>query len=269
MGDAFGEGYSSDGESPTHEVRMDPFSIDATTVTNRMFAAFVSATGYRTEAETYGSSAVFHLLSTAKSMDILGVAAGAPWWLNIRGADWAHPTGLDSRWEDVPDHPAVHISHNDALAYCRWAGRRLPTEAQWEYAARGGLAGKRYAWGDDLTPGGEHHCNIWQGTFPEANSIEDGYLGTAPVKSFPPNGYGLYEVAGNIWEWCSDWFLPKYYRTSPRDNPQGPTIGAGRVMRGGSYLCHDSYCNRYRVAARTSNTPESSSGNCGFRTVAL
>jgi sulfatase modifying factor 1 len=269
MGDAFGEGYPRDGESPTHKVRVDSFTIDATTVTNRMFAAFTADTDHRTEAEVYGSSAVFHLLSTAKAEAILGVAAGAPWWLNIRGADWAHPTGPNSHWEDFPDHPAVHVSHNDALAYCRWAGRRLPTEAEWEYAARGGLQGMRYAWGNELTPNGEHRCNIWQGTFPQKNIAEDGHLGTAPVKAFPPNGYGLYEVAGNVWEWCSDWFLPKYYRNSPVENPQGPTVGAGRVMRGGSYLCHDSYCNRYRMAARTSNTPESSSGNCGFRTVAL
>jgi formylglycine-generating enzyme required for sulfatase activity len=250
-------------------VRVDSFTIDATTVTNKMFAAFVAESGYRTEAEVFGSSAVFHLISTARSEDILGVAAGAPWWLNIRGADWAHPTGPGSHWEDIPDHPVVHVSHTDALAYCDWGGRRLPTEAEWEYAARGGLEGMRYAWGNELTPNGEHRCNIWQGTFPQKNTSDDGYLGTAPIKAFPPNGYGLYEVAGNVWEWCSDWFLPKYYRDSPTDNPQGPSIGAGRVMRGGSYLCHDSYCNRYRVAARTSNTPESSSGNCGFRTVAL
>ncbi|MGO4591606.1 formylglycine-generating enzyme family protein [Paenarthrobacter sp. 2TAF44] len=269
MGDAFDEGYPRDGESPTHNVRVDPFTIDATTVTNQMFAAFTADSGYRSEAEVFGSSAVFHLLSTAKPDDILGVATGAHWWLNIRGADWAHPTGPDSHWEDIPDHPVVHVSHNDALAYCDWAGRRLPTEAEWEYAARGGLDGKRYAWGNELTPDGEHRCNIWQGAFPHENTTEDGHLGTAPVKSFPANGYGLYEVAGNVWEWCSDWFLPKYYRNSPVDNPQGPTIGTGRVMRGGSYLCHDSYCNRYRVAARTSNTAESSSGNCGFRTVAL
>ncbi|WP_224089987.1 formylglycine-generating enzyme family protein [Arthrobacter sp. StoSoilB13] len=269
MGDAFGEGYPRDGESPAHQVRVDSFTIDATTVTNKMFAAFVEETGYRTEAEVFGSSAVFHLISTAKADDVLGVAAGAPWWLNIRGAEWAHPTGPDSQWEDIPDHPVVHVSHTDALAYCDWAGRRLPTEAEWEYAARGGLEGMRYAWGNELTPNGEHRCNIWQGTFPQRNTSDDGYLGTAPIKSFPPNAYGLYEVAGNVWEWCSDWFLPKYYRNSPTDNPQGPSIGAGRVMRGGSYLCHDSYCNRYRVAARTSNTPESSSGNCGFRTVAL
>jgi formylglycine-generating enzyme len=187
----------------------------------------------------------------------------------VRGADWAHPGGPDSSWTDVPNHPVVHVSHNDALHYCAWAGRRLPTEAEWEYAARGGLEHKRFAWGDDLNPGGEFRTNIWQGTFPTRNTTDDGYLGTAPVKSFPPNGYGLYEVAGNVWEWCNDWFLPNYYRTSPTLNPQGPPAAAGRVMRGGSYLCHNSYCNRYRVAARTSNTQDSSSGNCGFRTVAL
>ncbi|MBT2551034.1 formylglycine-generating enzyme family protein [Arthrobacter sp. ISL-65] len=269
MGDAFGEGYPDDGESPVHEVRLDGFWIDATAVTNAMFAAFIEASGYRTEAEQYGTSAVFHLLVQSPKSQILGAAAGVPWWLNVRGADWAHPAGPDSTWQDIPDHPVVHVSHNDALAYCIWAGRRLPTEAEWEYAARGGLPGMRYAWGNDLIPGGEHRCNIWQGTFPTSNSRDDGHLGTAAVKSFLPNGYGLYEMAGNVWEWCNDWFLPKYYRNSPTDNPQGPTIGRGRVMRGGSYLCHDSYCNRYRVAARTSNTPESSSANLGFRTVAL
>ncbi|WP_133832778.1 formylglycine-generating enzyme family protein [Arthrobacter sp. AG258] len=268
MGDAFGEGYVADGETPVHEVSLNDFRIDATTVTNRMFSVFVLATGYRTEAEQFGCSAVFHTLSTASRDDVLAAAPAAPWWLNIRGAYWAQPTGPGSSWKTIPDHPAVHISHNDALAYCGWAGRRLPTEAEWEYAARGGLAGKRYAWGNDLAPDGDHRCNIWQGTFPTNNTLDDGYLGTAPVRSFPPNGFGLYEVAGNVWEWCSDWFLPKYYRNSPRVNPQGPTIGAGRVMRGGSYLCHDSYCNRYRVAARTANTPDSSTGNCGFRTVA-
>jgi formylglycine-generating enzyme required for sulfatase activity len=269
MGDAFGDGYPADGETPVHEVRLDGFRIDATGVTNSMFAAFVGATGYRTEAERYGSSAVFHLLCTGSRGDVLGAAAGSPWWLDVRGADWAHPAGPDSNWRDIPDHPVVHVSHDDALAYCRWAGRRLPTEAEWEYAARGGLNGKRYAWGDDLTPSGEHRCNIWQGTFPATNNLDDGYLGTSPTETFPANGYGLYDMAGNVWEWCADWFLPKYYRNSPRDNPRGPTIGKGRVMRGGSYLCHDSYCNRYRVAARTFNTPESSSGNLGFRTVAV
>lgn len=267
MGDHFNEGYPSDGELPLHSVTLDAFRIDATAVTNSQFAAFVAATGYKTEAEKYGTSAVFHLVVQAKERDIVGTASGAPWWLNVRGADWAHPLGPKQHWTEMPDHPVVQVSHDDALAYCRWAGRRLPTEAEWEFAARGGLKGMRYAWGNELTPDAEHRCNIWQGTFPERNTQCDGYLGTAPVRSFPPNGYGLFEVSGNVWEWCADWFLPKYYRNSPIKNPQGPTIGRGRVMRGGSYLCHESYCNRYRVAARSSNTPESSSSNCGFRTV--
>jgi formylglycine-generating enzyme len=269
MGDNFGEGYPDDGETPVHTVELEAFRMDTTAVTNQQFAAFVDATGYRTEAENYGTSAVFHLAVQARPSDVLGVASGSPWWLTVRGADWAHPAGPGQHWTDIPDHPVVQVSHDDAMAYCGWAGRRLPTEAEWEYAARGGLNQKRYPWGNELLGAdGTHNCNIWQGAFPAANTKEDGFLATAPVRSFPPNGYGLYEVSGNIWEWCADWFLPKYYRNSAVANPQGPTIGRGRVMRGGSYLCHDSYCNRYRVAARSSSTPDSSSGNCGFRTAA-
>lgn len=270
MGDAYGEGYPADGEVPVHEVRLDSFRMDITAVTNKMFAAFIAASGYQTEAELYGSSAVFHLLVDTAKEDILGLAAGAPWWVNIRGADWAHPGGRNTSSETVPDHPVVHVSHNDALAYCRWTGRRLPTEAEWEYAARGGLAGRRYAWGNELHGlAGQHLCNIWQGQFPVANTSEDGYLGTAPVRSFAPNAFGLYEVSGNVWEWCSDWFDPAYYGHSPEANPPGPRKGTTRIMRGGSYLCHSSYCSRYRVAARSSNTSDSSSGNCGFRTVSV
>ncbi|WP_394525297.1 formylglycine-generating enzyme family protein [Paenarthrobacter nicotinovorans] len=277
MGDPFGEGYEADGESPVHQVRLPAFRISATTVTNQEFAAFIDATGYRTESEIFGTSAVFHLAVKADRKDILNSVGNVPWWLNVRGADWAHPAGPLSHWSEAADHPVTHVSHNDALAYCGWAGRRLPTEAEWEYAARGGLSGQRYPWGNELhsdAPGqAAHHCNIWQGDFPARNDLGDGYLTTAPARSFAPNSYGLYQTSGNVWEWCSDWFLPKYYKTclaqGTVENPQGPTIGRGKVMRGGSYLCHDSYCNRYRLAARSSNTPDSASANLGFRTVAL
>jgi formylglycine-generating enzyme required for sulfatase activity len=265
MGDAFDEGYPGDGETPVHEVRLDAFSIDATAVTNAQFATFVKATGYRTEAEEFGSSAVFHLVVPPGSLDVLGIAAGTPWWRNVRGACWRQPEGPDSDIATRQNHPVVHVSWNDASAYCAWAGKRLPTEAEWEYAARGGLQSARFAWGDDLTPGGRWLCNIWQGRFPDVNTRDDGFLTTAPVKSFRPNGYGLWNTAGNVWEWCADWFSPTYYASSPSASPRGPADGEERVMRGGSYLCHHSYCHRYRVAARSSNAPDSFSGNLGFR----
>ncbi|MFB7595282.1 formylglycine-generating enzyme family protein [Streptomyces sp. NPDC056160] len=265
MGDAFDEGYPSDGETPVHTVRLQSFHIDETTVTNAQFATFVKATGHVTDAERHGSSAVFHLAVAAPSADVLGNAAGAPWWINVRGAHWRLPEGGRSDITGRQNHPVVHVSWNDATAYAQWAGKRLPTEAEWEYAARGGLAGRRYAWGDELTPDGRWRCNIWQGRFPHTNTAEDGHLTTAPVKSYRPNGFGLWNTAGNVWEWCSDWFSPSYYAQAPVDDPHGPDTGTVRVIRGGSYLCHESYCNRYRVAARSSNTPESSSGNLGFR----
>ncbi|MFE2386889.1 formylglycine-generating enzyme family protein [Streptomyces misionensis] len=265
MGDAFGEGYPADGEGPVHQVRLKPFHIDETAVTNAQFAAFVKATGHVTDAERYGSSAVFHLAVDAAPADLLGSAAGTPWWINVRGAHWRYPDGPRSGIADRSNHPVVHVSFNDATAYAQWAGKRLPTEAEWEFAARGGLAGRRYAWGDELAPGGRWRCNIWQGRFPDHNTAEDGYLTTAPVRSYRPNGYGLWNTAGNVWEWCADWFSPTYYAQAPLDDPRGPEAGTTRVLRGGSYLCHDSYCNRYRVAARSSNTPDSSAGNLGFR----
>nr|WP_312866158.1 formylglycine-generating enzyme family protein [Streptomyces boluensis] len=267
MGDAFAEGYPADGEQPVHAVRVTPFAIDATTVTVAMFRAFVDDTSWVTVAEREGSSAVFHLAVAAERADITGNDPAAPWWLDVRGADWRRPHGPLSTAE--LDHPVVHVAWDDALAYCTWAGRRLPTEAEWEYAARGGLAGRRFAWGDELTPDGRWLCNIWQGRFPYANTGADGWLATAPVRSYPPNGLGLYEVAGNVWEWCADWFAPDYYAHSPAADPEGPRSGERRVMRGGSYLCHHTYCHRYRVSARSANTPASSSGNCGFRTVAV
>ncbi len=269
MGDASGDRNPLDGEGPVHEVHLDPFAIDATSVTNADWAAFAAATGYRTEAESFGYSAVFHLALAADPADVLGPAAGAPWWSGVRGADWRHPGGPRSSVDGLDDHPVVHISWNDATAYCAWAGRRLPTEAEWEYASRGGLDGARYPWGDELMDGDRWRVNIFQGRFPAVNTAEDGFATTAPVRSFAPNGFGLWQTVGNVWEWCSDWFDPGYYAASPAANPAGPHGGHARVLRGGSYLCHSSYCNRYRNSARSSNTPDSSMGNAGFRTVAL
>lgn len=268
MGDHHDDGAASDGEAPVHTVRVGAFTVDATCVTNNDFAMFVAATGYVTDAERYGFSALFHLALGAPVSDVIGRFPHAPWWLGVRDADWAHPFGRDSDLSRLGDHPAVHISHADAQAYCHWAGRRLPTEAEWEVAARGGLHGERYPWGSDLEPTRGWPCNIWQGHFPTHNTGADGYFATAPVRTYAPNSYGLWQVVGNVWEWCADWFDPAYYRTSPRDDPAGPDTGNTRVLRGGSYLCHPSYCNRYRVAARFGNTPDSSMGNAGFRTVA-
>ncbi|MFK5689139.1 formylglycine-generating enzyme family protein [Ornithinimicrobium sp. LYQ92] len=267
MGDSSGDHNPGDGEVPRHEVVLDGFSIDTTPVTNADFARFVESTGYRTEAEVFEFSAVFHLAVAAERGDILGRPPEAPWWYGVRSADWRHPGGTRSSIDDLSDHPVVHVSWNDAVAYCAWAGRRLPTEAEWEYAARGGLDAKKYPWGDAEVDAGGWRANIWQGDFPRTNTQADGYLTTAPVRTFSPNGYGLWQPVGNVWEWCADWFDPNSYRTSERDGPAGPPTGEARVLRGGSYLCHISYCNRYRNSARSQNTPDSSVGNTGFRTV--
>ncbi|PZU36298.1 MAG: sulfatase modifying factor 1 (C-alpha-formyglycine- generating enzyme 1) [Microbacterium sp.] len=269
MGDSSGDRNRADGEVPLHEVSLDGFSMDESSVTNAAFARFVDDTGYRTEAETFGYSAVFHLAVAAPDADVMGPAAGTPWWFGVRGADWRHPGGALSSIEGLADHPAVHVSWNDAVAYCGWAGRRLPTEAEWEYAARGGIPSAKYPWGDAEVDADGWRANIWQGTFPTENTLDDGWLTTAPVHSFAPNGYGLWQMVGNVWEWCSDWFSPRFYAQSPIHDPRGPDRGGSRVLRGGSYLCHISYCNRYRNSARSQNTPDSSMGNAGFRTVAL
>lgn len=269
MGGDDHEGFPADGEGPVREVTLSPFYIDTCTVSNAQFAEFVKDTGYVTEAERFGWSFVFHLLvSDAVRQEVDNVAMQVPWWYRVQGAYWAKPEGRDSDIADRMNHPVVHVSWNDADAYCRWAGKRLPTEAEWEYAARGGLVKKRYPWGDLLKPGEAHMCNIWQGKFPDKNNAADGYVGTAPVDAYEPNGYGLYNVSGNVWEWCADWFSPTYHRDSAAVDPVGPAKGTNRSMRGGSYLCHRSYCNRYRLAARTANTPDSSTGNMGFRCAA-
>jgi formylglycine-generating enzyme len=253
MGTDDPDGFPEDREGPVREVTVNPFAITAHCVTNEQFAEFVDATGYRTDAERFGWSYVFAKFLPGELRRASPRLERTPWWCGVSGAFWRRPEGpgsdLDGRW----DHPVVHVSWHDAAAFCAWAGMRLPTEVEWEYAARGGLDQARYPWGDELTPGGEHRCNIWQGRFPVRDTAEDGYSGTAPVDAFEPNGFGLYNVAGNVWEWCADWFDP---------------AEQNRAMRGGSYLCHESYCNRYRVAARTANTPDSSGGNLGFRCAA-
>jgi len=265
MGANDAEGFPADGESPIREVTLEPFFLAPTAVTNVQFATFVKATGHVTEAEQYGSAFVFHALVTDPTARRSARAvAGTPWWLDVPGASWRRPEGPTSDIGARQSHPVVHVSWHDTQAYCEWAGVRLPTEAEWEYAARGGLEQRRYPWGDELTPGGRHHCNVWQGSFPVHNTVADGYAGTSPVRTYRPNGFGLFDMAGNVWEWCADWFSP-VHSGEATVNPTGPPAGDRRVIRSGSYLCHESYCNRYRVAARSSNTPDSATGNLGFR----
>jgi formylglycine-generating enzyme required for sulfatase activity len=266
MGSADRWAYAADGEGPIHNVEVSGFRIDPTAVTNARFAEFIAATGYVTDAQRFGWSFVFAGLLPDDFEETRAVAS-APWWRQVYGAQWSAPEGPQSDFADRQDHPVVQVSWRDADAFCQWAGTRLPTEAEWEYAARGGLDGAAFPWGDELEPDGEHRMNVFQGTFPQENSQADGFAGTAPVDAFAPNGFGLYNMTGNVWEWCSDWYDASYYSVSALQDPKGAAAGSHRVMRGGSYLCHESYCRRYRVAARSGNGPDSTTGNLGFRCV--
>src|SRR4249919_3229202 len=266
MGDESAWAYPGDGEGPVHEVVASAFAIDRYAVTNEAFGSFVGATGYVSDAQRYGWSFVFGGFLPDDFPTTRGVV-GAEWWRQVFGADWRHPEGPHSTIEDRMDHPVVHVSWTDAQAFCAWSGTRLPTEAEWEYAARAGTSSP-FPWGDELEPDGAHRMNVFQGRFPRTNTMADGFAGTAPVDAFAPNEFGLYNVTGNVWEWCADWYDPGYYAHSPLRDPPGPVGGTHRVMRGGSYLCHNSYCRRYRVSARQGNEPASSTGNVGFRVAA-
>lgn len=239
-------------EWPIREVEVAPYRIGARAVSNAEFAAFVADTGHASDAERYGWSFVFAGLLPSDFPPTRGVAA-APWWRQVYGATWAHPEGPGSSLAGRENHPVVHVSRRDARAYARWAGARLPTEHEWEFAARGGLVGAPFPWGSELEPGGTHRMNVWQGTFPSRDTGADGWRGTCPVDAFEPNGYGLHNMTGNVWEWVSGAW-------APRDE--------NGVSRGGSYLCHASYCRRYRVSARQPHSHDSTTGNMGFRIAA-
>jgi formylglycine-generating enzyme len=269
---------------PVHQVSVDGFFIDKTEVTNRQFERFVRATAYITVAERKPDPKDFpdvppqklvsgSIVFTPPSEDV-SYDNPLVWWRYVPGASWRHPEGPDRSIQGREDHPVVHVCWDDASAYAKWAGKRLPTEAEWEYAARGGLERKRYVWGDELLPGGKWQVNNWQGRFPRQNTAADGFLRTAPVASFPPNGFGLYDMAGNVWEWCADWYRPGY-NTEDKTNPQGPSSSYGpiesdvrkRVQRGGSFLCSDLYCSRYLPGGRGKGAPDSEASNLGFRCV--
>ncbi|MBI3874903.1 MAG: formylglycine-generating enzyme family protein [Verrucomicrobia bacterium] len=279
---------SNDGqtdEKPVHEVAADGFWMDKYEVTNEQFEKFVKATGYVTVAERKPDPKDFPGVPADKL--VAGSICFRPpevveslrdhmqWWEYVPGANWRHPEGPNSTIVGREKHPVVHVCWFDAAAYAKWAGKRLPTEAEWEFAARGGLTNAAFTWGNEMTPGGKWLANIWQGRFPKENTLNDGFQFTAPGGSFPPNGYGLYDMAGNVWEWCADWYLPEYYATSPKQNPQGPDHSfdpnepgvAKRVTRGGSFLCSDQYCTGYRPAMRMKTSPDTGLQHTGFRCV--
>ncbi|XP_064489061.1 formylglycine-generating enzyme-like [Ornithodoros turicata] len=258
--------FVADGEAPARKVFLDGFYIDVHEVSNAEFHRFVQSTGYKTEAETFGDSFVLDsAISEATKSGITQAVAAAPWWLPVNGADWRHPEGPDSSIDERMDHPVVHVSWNDALAFCKWMKKRLPTEAEWEYACRGRLENRLFPWGNKWAPKDEVRANIWEGEFPQRNTAEDGFIGTAPVSAFPPNRYGLKNMIGNVWEWTSDWWTTQHEKKEVLVDPKGPPDGTDKVKKGGSFMCHKSYCYRYRCAARSQNTPDTTASNVGVR----
>ena len=276
---------------PVHRVRVRSFWVDKTDVTNAEFAQFVRATGYITIAERKPAANDFpgaspkNLVPGAivftRPQQPVSLNSPYSWWKYVPGANWRHPLGPKSTIVGHDNDPVVQVAYADAEAYTKWAGKRLPTEAEWEYAARGGLDRKLYAWGDSLNPGGRWMANTFQGSFPFRDTMSDGFAGIAPVASFPANGYGLYDMAGNVWQWVSDWYRPDYYAElvasgAVADNPRGPQTSddpeepgvAKRVQRGGSFLCTDQYCTRYMVGARGRGEPSTGTNHVGFRCVA-
>jgi len=260
--------FPNDGEMPARPHRISGFYLDPKEVSNDDFFEFVASTGYVTEAETFGNSFVadYYLSDEVKST-IEQAVASAPWWLPVEGADWRHPEGKGSTIENRGSHPVVHVSWNDATEFCRWAGKRLPTEAEWEMACRDGKPDRLFPWGNKWKPRDQFYGNIWTGEFPATDTGEDGFVGAGPVDIFPQTKTGLHNMIGNVWEWTSDWWTIKHTR-SEIDNPQGAESGTDKVKKGGSFMCHKDYCYRYRCAARSQNTPDSSAHNLGFRCAA-
>ncbi|MEP1209210.1 MAG: formylglycine-generating enzyme family protein [Rhizobiaceae bacterium] len=256
-----------DGESPMREVAIQAFEIDPFAVTNAWFEQFVSQTGYVTDAEQYGWSVVFH--HNVETPGDLPRVANATWWVRVDDACWSHPSGAASTIDGLENHPVTHISWNDAQAFARWAGGRLPREAEWEYAARAGQGDVRYPWGDDEPTDDQEifRCNIWQGDFPNTNTEADGYAETAPVDAYAPNPWGLYNMVGNVWEWCSDGFKINSLRRQAKLRNQQAAQESEKLLKGGSYLCHRSYCTRYRTASRSGVRADSSAAHTGMRIV--
>ncbi|GLQ55101.1 formylglycine-generating enzyme family protein [Devosia nitrariae] len=258
--------HEGDGESPVRSARVQPFRMDKAAVTNARFAQFIAATGYVTEAARFGWSFVFHdMLPAAMATQ---AAVGIEWWRRVDGAQWDRPEGPESALDGREEHPVTHVTWNDASAFAVWAGGRLPTEAEWEHAARGGLSDPVFPWGDrEPDDTGFMPCNIWQGEFPDRNTGADGYRWVAPASSFEPNGYGLFNMSGNTWEWTADrWRVRSLSKAGKAVNAEA-TATNQRLMKGGSFLCHRSYCYRYRIAARHGNTADTSTSHIGFRVV--